>query len=345
MLKNKVLRLAVLITSLVLLIAAVAGCSSPATSDNNEGQKAKEPIVFAGLNWASAQFNNEVARYIIEHGYGYETDAVPGETIPLFAGLAKGDVDVNMECWVENQQEAYDKYAGTGDVIDLGTNFDDNVQGIFVPTYVIEGDPERGIEPMAPDLRTIDDLPKYWKLFKDPEDPTKGRFYGGVPGWEADKILTKKMSTYGLDETYNLFRPGSGAALDSSLVSAYEKGEPWVGYYWAPTWIFGKLDLTQIEEPDYSEELWNNGYGCDFPSVHVNICVHKEFPEKYPEITEFLKKYGISSDIISEALAYMRDNNVKEKDAALWFLREKEDIWTQWVPEDVAQKVKDSLNS
>jgi len=341
--KNGGLTRLILLATLLVFVAAIGmGCRysvSVATSSD----KAKEKIVFAGLNWASAQFNNEVARYIIEKGYGYETDAIPGETIPLFTGLAKGDIDVNMECWVENQQEAYDKFTGQGDVIDLGVNFDDNVQGLFVPTYVIKGDPERGIEPMAPDLKTIEDLPKYAKLFKDPEDPSKGRFYGGVPGWEADKILTKKFETYGLDKYYNIFRPGSGAALASSLVGAYEKGEPWFGYYWAPTWIFGKLDLTQIEEPDYDEELWNNGYGCDFPAVHVNICVNKEFPDKFPEVTEFLKKYGIKSDIISEALAYMQDNNVEAKDAALWFLREKQDLWTQWVPEDVAKKVIETL--
>jgi glycine betaine/proline transport system substrate-binding protein len=39
----------------------------------------------------------------------------------------------------------------------------------------------------------------------------------------------------------------------------------------------------------------------------------------------------------------MMENETDEKDAALWFLRNKEDIWTQWVSDDIAQKVRESL--
>src|SRR5699024_11288648 len=88
-------------------------------------------------------------------------------------------------------------------------NFDDNFQGLYVPTYVIEGDPERGIEPMAPDLKYITDLPDYWELFKDPEDDSKGRVIGSISGWTVDEILFDGFEHYNLDESYNYFRPGS----------------------------------------------------------------------------------------------------------------------------------------
>ena len=32
-----------------------------------------------------------------------------------------------------------------------------------------------------------------------------------------------------------------------------------------------------------------------------------------------------------------------ERAAAAWFLKKREDIWTPWVPEEIAQKVKESL--
>ncbi|MEZ4570755.1 MAG: glycine betaine ABC transporter substrate-binding protein [Thermomicrobiales bacterium] len=44
--------------------------------------------------------------------------------------------------------------------------------------------------------------------------------------------------------------------MATSLVSAYENGEPWLGYYWAPTWVFAVVDLTMIEEPEYTDECW-----------------------------------------------------------------------------------------
>ena len=123
--------------------------------------------------------------------------------------------------------EAYEKSMPTGKVLDLGTNYADAVEAWYVPTYLIKGDPERGIEPMAPDLKSIDDLPQYWELFKDPEAPTKGRFYSCIPGWFCEETNQRKFEAYELDKYYNLFLPGSDAALSASMVAAYEKGKPW----------------------------------------------------------------------------------------------------------------------
>ncbi len=327
-----------MLLAVTVLLAAVSGCSDDPGEDSDKGT-----VMFADLNWDSALLHTRIAQFIVEHGYGYEVDGMPGDTIPLFQGLRRGDLDVSMEIWVDNQQEAYDQGIEAGDVIDLGTNFGDNEQGLYVPTYVIEGDEARGIEPMAPNLRTIDDLAEYWEVFQDPEDPTKGRLYGGIAGWEADIILSEKVVTYGLEDYYNYFRPGTDAALAASLVSAYERGEAWFGYYWSPTWIYGQLDLTLIEEPAYSDELWDDGYACAFPSVPVNILVNSEFYERSPELVEFFTNYETTSALISDALAFMQENDADHDEAAAWFLREKEDVWTQWVPADVADKVKEAL--
>ncbi len=196
---------------------------------------------------------------------------------------------------------------------------------------------------MAPGLKTVKDLEKYWEVFKDPEDPGKGRIYGSPPGWKVDEILREKIETYGLDNTYNYFSPGSDASLAASLASAYKKGGPWVGYYWEPTWVTGLYDVTLLEDEEYSDEKWENGYACEWPAVDVTIAVHKSLPDRAPEIVEFLGNYKTSSALTSEALAYMQENEVEARDAAEWFLREKEDIWTEWVPEDVANKVKEAL--
>ena len=55
---------------------------------------AKEKITFADAGWTSMQFHNEVARTIVEKGYGYQTDVVTGSISVLFLGLKRGDVDV-----------------------------------------------------------------------------------------------------------------------------------------------------------------------------------------------------------------------------------------------------------
>lgn len=310
---------------------------------SSNASAASKKLVVADLNWDSAQVHNRIAAFIMEKGYGYTIDYVPGATITLWAGLVRGDIDINMECWVENQQEAYDKGIAAGKAIDLGSNFPDSWQGWLVPTYVIKGDPKRGIKPMAPELKSISDMPEYWKIFKDPEDPKKGRFYSCIPGWECEKINEKKFKAYGLDKYYNIFLPGSDAALNGSMAAAYKKGNPWFGYYWAPTWVLGKLDMTPIEEPPYDKKVWDANYACAYPSVSVNIVVNASLPKRAPEIMEFLMEYETTQDMANKFLAYMRDENANTQAAAIWFLRNYEDIWRGWVPSDVAKKVKAAL--
>jgi glycine betaine/proline transport system substrate-binding protein len=115
--------------------------------------------------------------FIITHGYGYDVEYITEETVTLVTGLQRGDLDVDMESWTENIQEVYDKGIREVPMLDLGTNYPDSWQGWPVPTYMIKGDKKRGIKPMAPGLKSVLDLPKYWKVFRDPETPDKGRFY------------------------------------------------------------------------------------------------------------------------------------------------------------------------
>src|SRR5690625_826858 len=117
-----------------------------------------QTIVFAAPEWQSIDFHNAVAQIIAEEGYGYKTDRLPGSSPATLQGLRDGEIDVYMETWIENFKDQYDAGIEEGDIIELSTNFDDNDQGLYVPTYMIEGDEERGIEPMAPDLQSVADL-------------------------------------------------------------------------------------------------------------------------------------------------------------------------------------------
>lgn len=312
----------------LLLLMPFAGCAA---------EKGKQPVVFADLNWDSARVHTRIAAFIMENGYGYPpSEFIPGETIPLFAGVAKGDLDLEMECWVQNQQEAYDKAIAAGDVIDLGINFPDAWQGWLVPTYMIE-------DGLLPEGVSVDDMPQYWELFKDPEDPTKGRFYNGPPGWESTGINTQKLEGYGLDKYYTNFLPGSDAALAAAMVAAYEKHEPYFGFYWAPTWVLGKLDMTPIEEPPYDEAVWEKNHGCAYPETGTHIVVNSSFPDRAPELTGFLSNYSTTAAQMNEILAYMEDNEASADEVAMYFLKNYESVWTKWVPADIADKVKAAL--
>lgn len=318
----------------LLLAAALAGCS-PAE---------KDPIIFGDLSWDSAQVNNRIAAFILTHGYGYDNiEYIPGDTITILQGLRRGDVHINMEVWVENQQEPYDQALAAGDVLDLGNNFGDNWQGWLVPRYMIEGDAARGIEATAPELRSVFDLPDHWQLFLDPEDSSKGRFINSVPGWMCTEDNSQKLVTYGLDRYYTDFITGSDAALSGSMAAAYARGEPWFGYYWAPTWVLGKYDMYPLEEPSYDPAVWKADRGCAYPSNNVNVAVNAAFAKRNPEVVAFLDNFVTGTAQHNKVLAYMEAEGASTDQAAMYFLREYEGWWTKWVSADVAAAVKAAL--
>jgi len=305
--------------------------------------ESKKPIRFNDRSWDSIQVHNRIAGFILENGYGYKVDYQPGETVPLLTGLIRGDTDIDMESWTQNSQEIFDKGLKEGAIVDLGPNFTDAGEAWFVPTYVIKGDKERGIEPMAPGLKSVYDLPKYWELFKDPEDPSKGLFVNSVPGWTVTRDNELRFKAYGLNKTYNILTPGSDAALAGSMVAAYKKGKPWVGYYWSPTWVLGQLDMTALEQPPYSKEVWENTHECGFTTPVVDIYVNKSMLKRAPDAVEMLKKYETTADMNNRVLAYMQKNKVGTEEGAKYFLQNYEVVWTKWVPDDVAKKVKRAL--
>ena len=303
-------------------------------------------LVFAGLDWNSAQVHNYIAGTILQAGFGCEFTDIPGSTIPMVQGLVRGDIDINMEIWFNSAPDMFHGAAARGEVLDLGLNMSALELSFLVPRYVIEGDAERGIEAMAPDLKSVADLAGYAQVFQDPEQPDMGRFYNCIIGWQCELINNDKMATYGLDEHFTNFRPGTSVALSSSLAGAYGKGEAWLGYYWGPTWVLGKFDMVALEEPAYSDDCWVDGdRGCAFPPSIVNVAVSKEFAESASaEMIEFLRAYGMDQLLVSELLAYMDDNDAQAADAARHFLETKADLWTAWVSDAVAGRVQAALN-
>lgn len=320
---------------IMLVVTTIVGCTSGTTKE------IKKEIAFADAGWDSIKFHNAVAGLIAEKVYDYKWREVPGSTIVLHEGLLKGEVDIHMEVWTDNLTN-YNKDLAEGKFKELSTNFDDNNQGIYVPRYVIEGDRERGIEALAPDLKYVWDLKKYPDVFPDDESKGKGKLYGAIPGWEVDEIMHNKYLHYGLDENFVYSRPGSAAALAAAITSAYDKGEAIAAYYWEPTWLMGKYDFVLLEDEPFDAETYKAGKS-ELPSVSVIIGMSNKFAESNPEIMEFLSKYQTSSLLTSEALAYMQDNNTDYIETAEWFLKENDSLLDEWLSSDNAKIIRDQL--
>jgi len=320
------------------LLAVISGCNS------GSGDTAAVTITATDNGWDSQKIHNAIAKLVVEHAYeGYDFEVSTASSTMNWQAIIAGDVDLDIESWTDNVA-TYEADKANGDIVDVGVLVPDSAQGLYVPRYVIEGDSKRGIEPSAPDLKTVEDLKKYPNVFPDEEEPDKGRIYGSIPGWMADEVLYKKYLYYGLDENFNYVRLGSEATLFASLASAYNLGKPWVGYCYEPTWITGKLDVVRLEDAPYDPELYPEGK-CSFPEQELKIVSSNKFAEKAPDLLEFFQKYRTGSELISKALAYLDDTGATHEEVAIWLLKENDYLLDEWLPKENAEKMRTYLDS
>ncbi len=332
----------------IIAVAALLALAAPAfVATNAQDAPACDidrEIIFADLGYDSALFHNAVAQFILEAGYGCQTDAIPGETIPLINGVARGDIDVIMEIWTGNPAQAWVDAEAAGTVVPVGSNFPDATEGWFVPRYLVEG-----AGAAAPDLRSVFDLPDHAALFADAEQPGMGRFYNCPAGQVCEVINSKKLVAYGLDEYYVNFRAGGQAVL-AAIESAVLRGQPVLFYYYGPSWLLGKYDFYQLEEPPFDQAVWDAMNAAEqpteataYPVSNVIIGANTAFAAEAPGVIAFLDAYETTNLMVSRYLAFMQENEATPEAAAAQFLRDNPDVWGNWVPAEVAARVAAAL--
>ncbi len=312
-----------------------------------------KPVVFAGVNWDSGEFITEVLREILSRGFGCKTQTLPGNSETLEQATADDDVQIFAEEWV-SRSDIWKKAAAAGQVLGVGHPFVGAVEGWYVPTYLIQGDPARRLKPAAPDLRSVEQLaePRYVALFRDPEQPGKGRFLNCPSGWTCEGVNTAKLHAYGLDQAYVDFRPGTGTAMDAAITSAYLQGLPVLFYYWSPSPIVGKLKLTRLVEPPYTPGCYKDltskdgqhTKGCSAPPAEIDYGVSAPFARTAPELIAVLKRAQLPLDVLNANLVEMSDSRRDADAQAIRFLKQRGDIWRAWVDPATASRIAASLN-
>ena len=154
-----------------------------------------------------------------------------------------------------------------------------------------------------------------------------------------------------LDDSYTLYSPGTGAAQKAALMSAYKRKQNVVFYYWSPTPLVGSMDLVKLDMPPYDAEKHKcltapkcaNPEPSAYPENPVFTAVNTKFSQEAPKLTEFLSKVSVPLPVINETLAHMEETGDESAAVAKWFLKNKPDVWTKWVPADVAGRVQSAL--
>lgn len=321
-----------------------------ATADSAGAADQKSPIRFGALTWESGAFTTELLRVIVERGYGYATETLPGSTVSLEVALARNDLQVIAEEWA-GRSPAWVKAEQAGQVFALGDTVKHAEEGWWVPAYVIEGDASRNLKPLAPELRSVEDLKRYAPVFRDPESPDKGRFLNSPSGWTSETVNSQKLKAYGLDELYTNFRTGSGAAMDAEIGSSIRRGQPVLFYYWNPTPLMGRYKLVRLQEPAFDAQAWATltdpanpaPTGSSSLPAKLSVGVSKAFREQYPDLVQVFERVDLPIDPLNQALAQMSEKRTPPRDAALAFMRQHPQVWKAWLPEHVATNVEGGL--
>lgn len=342
---------------LLAIAAAVAGLSACGQKDSAEpaatAAAVAEPaaacgkVTVANMNWQSAEVLAHIDDIILSAGFGCEVELVPGDTMPtLSAMMERGQPDVAPEAWINAVRDPLDAAVKEGRLHYAAESLQDGgVEGLWVPKYFVDANP---------DIKTIEDALARPDLFPAAEEKGKGALHNCPAGWNCQITTGNAFKAWGAaDKGFVLVDTGSAAGLDGSIARAYERKEPWLGYYWAPTSILGKYEMVKLDAGvPHNAEAWNSCNSVtecadpiksDWARAEVFTVVTDRFKQAGGPAYAYLNTRAWGNETVNALLSWMSENQATGGDGARHFLRTQPDVWRAWVSEDVAQRVQAAL--
>jgi glycine betaine/proline transport system substrate-binding protein len=274
-----------------------------------------------------------VARAIDE--FGGETKIMQMADYPgIWKFMSKTPNVLHPEMWIGLTQAQYDEYV-TGDhsVVTLPSAIKGS-EGWFVPTYVIKGDPSRGIKPMCPGLPDWNALNQCVDVFKTAQTGDKGQYMMGAKSWVPSYGDDKRIVSLGLN--YEMTYAGSEAALNADWKRAYDAGVPFLGLLWSPTYTALKYDVTKIEFPPYTKECWKTNYACDWPDMDIQNLASANVEKDHPLGYQVFQKYNLDDAQVRQLMIMVNEDGLTAAQAVDKWWPENQATWEKWAPTPAA---------
>jgi len=282
--KKKTKRVGSALAAVLSLSLLAAGCGGDgdgddAATDSSTGGAADKSITLGIIpSWTDGLSTAYLWKDILEDE-GYEVTIKDlADAAPLYAGLAKGDVDVYPSAWPEVTHKSYmEQYQD--DIEDLGAYYDNAKLTFAVPTYS--------------DIESIADLP-------DHADELDGKIIGIEPGAGLTEVTKNSvMPTYKLEDDFQLVESSTNAML-AQLKKATDAKEPIVVTLWRPFWANNSFPVKDLEDPEGAlgeaeglHELARGGFSEDYPEVAEMMSNLKLDDEQYGTLEDLVvNKYG-----------------------------------------------------
>ena len=311
----------------------------------------KKSVKIANMNWASAGLMANIDKIVLEKGFGFNVELIQADTVPAFTSMnEKGSPDIVPELWANSFITPLNKAIEEGRLHRLNKG---PITGLGEGWWVTPA-----FRKKHPEIKTVMDLLKRPDLFPHPEDKSKGGFVTCPAGWACQLSNANLFRAFEMEKKgWKLIDPGSAAGLDGTIAKAAERGQNWVGYYWAPTAMIGKYNLVKLDWgiPFAGKENWD---GCiakpekdcanPKPTAWITPAVNTVVTDKFRKnadknLITYFEKRTYPGKVMNGMLVYMTENQADGSDAAIEFFKKHETVWTKWLPTDVANKIKKSL--
>ncbi len=266
-----------LFAGLMLCTALLAaGCVGETTEPQKE-------ISIGYVTWDCAIASTHVMQEVFRDA-GYNVKTVAVDAGPLYAGLARGDIDFTTTAWLPFTHKMYwEEYGDRLDYVQENIPGDARI-GLVVPQYV-----------------TIDSIEEMNSV----ADKFDGKIIGIEPGAGIMQATEDAIIEYDLD--YELVA-SSSAGMAAELRSAY-KDEEWIVVTgWSPHWKFGRFDLKFLEDP-----LGAYGEAEDIVTV-ARVGLKTDDPEAYA----ILERFQWNGDEIAKVMTSIEEGTPAEEAARAW---------------------------
>ena len=321
--------------ALLLTVALAAGLACE-QADEAETDEMEEmgTLYLVDQDWNGQLVTTAVAKILLEQEMGHTvaTKFAPADSAPLFIGLERGDFHFVCCNWPSYSAELLDEYVNADDatVDRMGPVGISGETGWYVPSYVVNGDPERGIEPAAPNLRSVADMDQYKSVFATSDTAPSGRLLEFTPAW--DTRPEEHLEAFGVD-FQPVFAGSEGAAL-AELDAAFQRGDPVMTYLWEPHWAHAKYNLIQIEMPPWTSDCYPDGerYDCGYPADPVAKLIWPGLQDEFPEAYEVLSNFQMTNAQQNEIVLNLAENDLTVRAAAQEWVDANESVWRAWIP-------------
>ena len=285
------------------------------------------------MDWGSAVIVTQVAKFLLEQGYGCSVTVVPSASTPALASVSEtGEPDIITEVWT-NGAPAYVPLLEAGKINEL-TNVlsDGGLEGLFIPVYLAEAHPE---------LTTIEGV------LANP-DLVGNRMHNCPVGWTCQVVASNVAKAGGFEAAgVEDFVHGSGETLTASIGAAYAAKEPWFGYYWTPSLVMGKYPMVQVDlgPHDPSKQACNSDKECSnptmqsWPSSVVTTVVTSEFEASHPAETDLMRNLSFTNNMMNSLLAWQDAEGATGDETAVYFLSTQQELWGSWINDAARAKL------